>query len=143
MRGSQVSPYSAQARSMNRLHAGKTTAALTPAASRWQPYPSQGPHSNDTASCTRAAAASSASRTLCRVPLLRAYCSCPLEFFFQKLFLIQISVISAARKQFIMRSTFGDATVHQNNDLIRILHGRRPVRNQNGRAAVHHAAQPL
>ena len=54
--------------------------------------------------------------------LLREYCSCAFEFFFQQLFLIQIGVIAAARQKFIVRSAFGDAAIAQNDNLIGIAH---------------------
>src|SRR2546430_2081554 len=54
------------------------------------------------ASCTAEAGASSANRTLCRGPLLRAGCSCAFELFFQQLFVVQIRVIAAVSALFVI-----------------------------------------
>src|ERR1700747_939489 len=93
------------------------------------------------AAYTAASGASGANRRLCRVLLLRARCSCAFELFFQQLLLIQIRVITATSEEFVMRAALDDAAVAQDNDLVGVLHGGGAVRNQNGGAAVHDAAQ--
>src|SRR6267154_2750037 len=113
----------------------------------WQspPCPTPAPPTICTAPCTAAAAASSASRTLYRGPLLRAdlpvRCSCAFQLFFQKLFLIQVGIISAGSEQFIVRAALGDLSINQYYDLIGISHRRSAMRNQNRRATIHDAFQ--
>src|SRR5216683_1788001 len=87
------------------------------------------------------AGASSANRTLCRGPLLRAGCSCAFELFFQQLFLIQIRVIAAASEEFVVRAALGDGAFDQDNDLVGIPDGGGAVGDQNRGAALHDAAQ--
>src|SRR5215472_9436240 len=60
------------------------------------------------ASCTAKAGASSANRTLCLTPLLRAECSCVFELFLEQLLLIQVRVIAAAFEQLVVRAAFPD-----------------------------------
>src|SRR5216684_4949914 len=93
------------------------------------------------ASCIAEAGASSANRTLCRGPLLRAGCSCAFELFFQQLFLIQIRVIAAASEEFVVRAALGDGAFDQDNDLVGIADGGGAVGDQNSGAALHDAAQ--
>src|SRR6266849_1256456 len=93
------------------------------------------------AACTASSGASGANRKLCRVLLLRVLCSCAFELFFQQLLLIQIRVIAAASEQFVMRAALDDSTVAQDDDLVGVPYGGGSVRNQNGGAAVHDAAQ--
>src|SRR6266849_6661720 len=93
------------------------------------------------AACTASSGASGANRRLCRVLLLRARCSCAFELFFQQLLLVQVRVIAAASEEFVVRAALDDAAVAKDNDLVGVLHGGGAVRNQNGGAAVHDAAQ--
>src|SRR5258708_10837106 len=93
------------------------------------------------AACTAASGASAARRRLYRVLPLRAGCSCAFQLFFQQLLLIQIRVISAASEEFVVRAALEDAAVAQDDDLVGVSHGGGAVRNQNGGAAVHDAAQ--
>src|SRR5579859_5614499 len=84
------------------------------------------------ASCTAKAVASSASRTLCLMPLLRANCSCVFELFLEQLLLVQVRVITASLEQFVVRASFDNAALAENHNLVGVLHGRSAVRNQNG-----------
>src|SRR5689334_1047173 len=93
------------------------------------------------ASSTASAAASAARRKLCRASLLREYCSCPFELFFQQLLLIQIGVVTVAREKFIVRAPLRDSAVAQYDDLVGVPDSRSAMRNQNGRASAHDAAQ--
>src|SRR5712664_3980989 len=93
------------------------------------------------AACTAASGASGARRRLCRVLLLRAGCSCAFQLFFQQLLLVQIRVIAAASEEFVVRAPLDDAAVAQDDDLVCVPHGGGAVRNQNGGATVHDAAQ--
>src|SRR2546430_16179272 len=95
------------------------------------------------ASCTAEAGASSANRTLCRGPLLRAGCSCAFELFFQQLFLVQIRVITAASEQFVVRAALRDGAFDQDDDLVGVANGGGAVRNQNRGAALHDSAQAV
>src|SRR5713226_2254310 len=93
------------------------------------------------AACTASSGVSGASRRLCRVLLLRARCSCAFQLFFQQLLLIQIGVIAAASEEFVVRAALDDAAFAEDDNLVGVLHGGSAVRNQNGGAAVHDAAQ--
>src|SRR5438552_4215278 len=95
------------------------------------------------ASCTAEAGASSANRTLCRGPLLRAGCSCAFELFFQQLFLVQIRVITAASEQFVVRAALRDGAFDQDDDLVGVANGGGAVRNQNRGAALQDSAQAV
>src|SRR2546429_5536616 len=95
------------------------------------------------ASCTAEAGASSANRTLCRGPLLRAGCSCAFELFFQQLLLVQIRVIAAASEQLVVCAALGDGAFDQDDDLVGVADGRGAVRNQNRGAALHDSAQAV
>src|SRR5215831_7389226 len=116
----------------------KARAAPTPAASPQPPAPARIPPAICTAPCTAAAASSGASRTPCPTPLLRGYCSCSFELFFQQLLLVQVRVISLARQQLFMRAALDQFAVLQYNDLIRFTHSRSAMRDQNRGPPAHH-----
>src|SRR5208283_3972332 len=135
-------PHSPPAPDSCQSPAGTESAAPVPAASQSPPAPRRKTPATGTAACTPTAAASAASRMPCLTPLLREYCSCPFELFFQQLFLIQIRVIPAPRQQLLVRPALHQFAAFQHHDLVRIAHRGRPVRNQDRRPPVHHPAQP-
>src|ERR1700722_5880552 len=97
--------------------------------SQWRRAPAPAPRATCTAADTASAAASAARRKLCRVSLPRGCCSCPFEFFFQQLFLIEVGVVAAASEEFIVWAALGDAAIAQHHDLIRVAHSRCAVRD--------------
>src|SRR5271166_5854713 len=116
-------PHSPPAPDSCQSPAGTESAAPVPAASQSPPAPRRKTPATGTAACTPTGAASAASRMPCLTPLLREYCSCPFELFFQQLFLVQIRVIPAAFQQFLMRSRFDNRAVFHHHNLVRIPHG--------------------
>src|SRR5260370_17534594 len=78
---------------------------------------------------------------LCRELLLRAACSCVFELFLEQLLSVKIRVIAVGREEVGMGGGLDDVSFTQDNDLVSVLHGGSAVRNQNGRAAAHDAAQ--
>src|SRR5260370_41908504 len=127
-----------QATKINQCRVGIESAAPVPAASRSPPEPARESPASGKAAGIPSAVSSAASRTPYRVPLLRDWCSCALEFFFQQLLLVQIGVVSRAFQQLIVGAMLDNFPVLQHHDLILIPHRPHPLRAQNCCPSVHH-----
>src|SRR5438445_6275535 len=58
------------------------------------------------------------------------------QLFFQKLLVVEVGVISAARDQLFMGAQFHNAAAVQNGNAVGVAHGRNPVRDEEGGACL-------
>src|ERR1700691_2664299 len=65
------------------------------------------------------------------------------EFFFQKLLVIEVGVITAPRNEFIVGAQFDDASLVQNRNAVGIADGRNAMGNEDGRASAHDLAKVI
>src|SRR5579863_422419 len=64
-----------------------------------------------------------------------------LQLFLDQLFVVELSVVSVARQQLLVRTALDDLAVMEYDNLVRVANGRDTMRDEERRTVLHHAAQ--